>query len=161
MTHQDGPQGYGEQPGYGQTPYGQGGYGQQAPYGQPQYAQPQYGQPQYGQPQYPQPQYPQPQYAQPGYGQQPGYPQQYGAPVGYPYASQKTNGLAIAAMVLGILWIYWIGSVLALVFGYIARKQIQERGEGGAGMAVAGIVLGWVGLGILVLVAGLGVVSYS
>ena len=29
----------------------------------------------------------------------------------------RTNGLAIASMVLGILWIYWIGSILALVFG--------------------------------------------
>jgi len=54
-----------------------------------------------------------------------------------------------------------IGVAVALVFGYIARKQIKERGEGGAGMAVAGIVLGWVGLGILVLVAGLGAVSYA
>lgn len=39
-------------------------------------------------------------------------------------------------------------SVLALVFGYIARKQIRERGESGAGLAVAGIVLGWVGVGL-------------
>jgi hypothetical protein len=60
--------------------------------------------------------------------------------------------MAVASMVLGILWIYWIGSILALVFGYIARKQIRERGESGSGMAVAGIVLGWVGVGILLLV---------
>ena len=60
--------------------------------------------------------------------------------------------MAVASLVLGILWIYWIGSILALVFGYIARSQIRQRGEGGSGMAVAGIVLGWVGLGILGLV---------
>lgn len=55
-------------------------------------------------------------------------------------------------MVLGILWIYWIGSILALIFGYVARSQIRERGDSGDGMAIAGIVLGWVGLGILGLI---------
>ncbi len=62
-------------------------------------------------------------------------------------------------MVLGIVWLYWIGSILALVFGYIARKQIdQSNGEqGGRGMAVAGIVLGWIGLGLLVVIIGLAV----
>lgn len=71
-------------------------------------------------------------------------------PYGYPPAG-PTNGLAIASMVLGIVWIYWIGSVLALVFGYIAKRQIAERNESGAGMATAGIVLGWVGVGFLML----------
>jgi hypothetical protein len=63
------------------------------------------------------------------------------------------NGFAIAAMVLGIIWVYWLGSILALVFGYIARKQIDESNgtQGGRSMAVAGIVLGWVGVGILSL----------
>jgi Domain of unknown function (DUF4190) len=68
--------------------------------------------------------------------------------------------MAVASMILGILWIYWIGSILALVFGYIARNQIRERGEGGSGMAVAGIVLGWVGVGILGLVL-LGAIAAS
>lgn len=87
--------------------------------------------------------------------------QPYGqAPYGYPYAPpQRTNGMAIASMVLGILWLYWIGSILALVFGYTAKKQIRERGEAGGGMATAGIVLGWVGVGLLTLAVIAGVVS--
>ncbi len=72
------------------------------------------------------------------------YQYQYGPP------PRPTNGLAVASMVLGILWIYWIGSVLALVFGYIARAQIRQRNEAGDGMAIAGIVLGWIGVGVLV-----------
>ena len=66
---------------------------------------------------------------------------------------QKTNGMAIASLVLGILWLFWIGSVLALVFGYLAKSQIDgSRGvEGGRGLAIAGIVLGWVGIGLLIL----------
>lgn len=67
---------------------------------------------------------------------------------------QSVNGFAIASMVLGIVWIYWVGSILALVFGYMARKQIDESNgaEGGRAMAVAGIVLGWVGVGTFTLI---------
>ena len=90
------------------------------------------------------------------------YGQPYGQPYGYPYVPpQRTNGLAIASMVLGILWLYWIGSVLALVFGYIAKNQIRQRGESGGGMATAGIVLGWIGIGFLVIALVAGVASYS
>jgi Domain of unknown function (DUF4190) len=66
---------------------------------------------------------------------------------------KSTNGLAIASMVLGILWVYWIGSILALIFGYVAKGQIDAAGgtQGGRGMAIAGIVLGWVGIGVLML----------
>ncbi len=99
--------------------------------------------PQYGQaPAYPPP----PQ----GYGQPPyPYPPQPGMPYPY-YVPRPTSGMAIASLVCGILWIYWIGSILALIFGYIARKQIRERGESGNGMAIAGIVLGWIGVATLV-----------
>jgi hypothetical protein len=63
-------------------------------------------------------------------------------------------------MVLGIIWIYWVGSILALVFGYMARKQIAESGgkESGSGMATAGIVLGWIGVGIAITLIVLGAV---
>jgi hypothetical protein len=73
---------------------------------------------------------------------------------GVPAAQGKTNGLAIASLVLGIVWIYGIGSILALVFGYQAKSQIDaSRGrESGRGMAIAGIVLGWIGIGLLTLV---------
>jgi Domain of unknown function (DUF4190) len=91
------------------------------------------------------------------YGVQPGAPAPYGPPPGYPYAPRRTNGLAIASMVLGIVWVYWVGSVLALVFGYMARRQIRERGENGGGMATAGIVLGWIWIGLLVIAAVAGI----
>jgi len=66
----------------------------------------------------------------------------------------KTSGLAIASMVLGILWLYWVGSVLAVIFGHVALSQINKSGgtQQGRGMAIAGIVLGWVGVGTLLLV---------
>lgn len=66
------------------------------------------------------------------------------------YVVRRTNGLAIASMVLGILWIWWIGSVLAVIFGFVSLKQIKERGEGGRGMAIAGLVLGLIGIVTLI-----------
>lgn len=64
--------------------------------------------------------------------------------------TQSTNGFAIASLVLGILWLYWLGSILALIFGYVAKSQIDQSGgrQSGRGMAIAGIVLGWIGVGI-------------
>ena len=88
-------------------------------------------------------------------------PQPYGAPTYTPPPQKQGAGLAIASMVLGILWLYWIGSILALVFGYIARKQIRERGEAGGGMATAGIVLGWIGVAVFVLAVVVGFASFS
>jgi hypothetical protein len=86
-----------------------------------------------------------------GPGGAPQYPPVGGAHGAQP---QTTNGLAIAGMVLGILWLYWVGSILALIFGYVARGQIaaSHGREGGGGMAMAAIVLGWVGVGVLGLV---------
>jgi hypothetical protein len=63
-------------------------------------------------------------------------------------SQQSTNGLAVASLILGIVWIAGLGSLLALIFGGIAKRQIRESGgrQSGSGMATAGIVLGIVGL---------------
>ena len=72
-----------------------------------------------------------------------------------PIAAQaRTNGLAIAALVLGILWLYGIGSILAIVFGHVAMSQIDRSGgsQSGRGMALAGAILGYVGAALFVFV---------
>jgi cyclophilin family peptidyl-prolyl cis-trans isomerase len=79
-------------------------------------------------------------------------PQTAWVPGGSVQPANTTNDLAIASMVLGILWVFWIGSILALVFGLVALKQIKVRNETGRGMAIAGVVLGIVGtVSILVI----------
>ena len=67
---------------------------------------------------------------------------------------KSISGMAIASLVLGILWLYWVGSILALVFGYMGRTAIDREPDriGGRGLATAGIVLGWVGVSVLVVV---------
>ena len=58
----------------------------------------------------------------------------------------RTNGLAIASLVLGILWLFWLGSLVGLVLGLVALKQIKGRNQGGRGIAIAGVVLSVLGL---------------
>jgi hypothetical protein len=65
--------------------------------------------------------------------------------------SNKTNGFAVASLVLGIVWLWGTGSILAIIFGFIATNQIKERREKGSGMAKAGIILGVIGIIILVV----------
>lgn len=67
-----------------------------------------------------------------------------------PDDNNGVNGLAVASLVLGIVWIFWIGSVLAVIFGHVALSQLKEGGSG-KGLAVAGLTLGYVGIGILAL----------
>lgn len=68
-----------------------------------------------------------------------GYPQPYGYP-----KPGNTNGFAIASLVcslVGILVIF-AGPVAGIVFGIVGLRQTSQRGEGGRGLAVAGIVVG-------------------
>ncbi|MBA2556513.1 MAG: DUF4190 domain-containing protein [Chloroflexi bacterium] len=78
---------------------------------------------------------------------------------GYPH----NNGYAVASLVLGIFWIWGVGSLLALIFGYKSKSEIDRSGgmQTGRGMAVAGIVLGWIGLAGITLIVILGVALAS
>lgn len=97
------------------------------PYGQPQQQPDPYNP--YAAPGSPAPQYGQPQYAQP-----------------YPQPSAATNTMAILALVFAFVF-----APLAIVFGHMAKKQIKQTGEGGEGLATAGLVLGYIFTGITVL----------
>jgi hypothetical protein len=80
------------------------------------------------------------------YQQQP--PPQQPAQVHHYYGSTPppNNGMATASMVLGIIGIVFCGftSILAIIFGHIAQSQIKRTGEGGGGMATAGLVMGYI-----------------
>jgi hypothetical protein len=60
-------------------------------------------------------------------------------PYGYYNPSAQTNTMAILALVFAFVF-----APLAIVFGHMARKQIRERGEGGSGLATAGLVCGYI-----------------
>jgi hypothetical protein len=74
----------------------------------------------------------------------------YPAPSG-PYQTVvvgRTSGLAIASFVLSVLWLWGIGSLLAVIFAVISLRHIRDAQgrEGGKGLAIAGLVIGIVGV---------------
>jgi Domain of unknown function (DUF4190) len=73
-------------------------------------------------------------------------PPQYGAPM--PGAVPGTNRKAIWSLVTGILGLLCCGllGIAAIVLGQGAKREIAASGEGGGGMATAGVVLGIIGL---------------
>jgi hypothetical protein len=75
-----------------------------------------------------------------------GYGYGYGQPVYVQpvIVTAPTNGMAIAALVCAVLG---LGPVAAIL-GHVARKQIRETGEQGDGMALAGVIVGWITTGI-------------
>jgi hypothetical protein len=67
--------------------------------------------------------------------------------------AKRINPYAIASLVMSLLWIAWLGSIAAVVFGHIALRQIARSRdtESGSGLAIAGLALGYAGLAMLVL----------
>jgi hypothetical protein len=59
-----------------------------------------------------------------------------------------TNGLAVGALVCGILEFFTLGvlAIPAVILGHLARGQIKRTGERGDGMAITGLILGWMAI---------------
>ena len=78
-----------------------------------------------------------------------------GAPV---YAVRPTNTLAVVSLVAGVAcWVVvpFVGAIVAVVTGHMARSQIRRTGEGGDGMALAGLILGYIHLALVVVGVGI------
>jgi hypothetical protein len=102
----------------------------------------------------------------PAYGSAPAAPQAY-SPQGYGQgaAGDKWNVLAIISLVSA-----FFVSLAAVICGHIALSQIKKTGERGRGLAIGGLVLGYLGLVaglifivffIIVIMAGIGDASYT
>jgi Domain of unknown function (DUF1707)/Domain of unknown function (DUF4190) len=80
-----------------------------------------------------------------------------------PATATKTNGLAVASLACGVaqFMVGPLATIPAILCGHIARGQIRRTGERGAGLALAGLILGWatVILGVLLVILGLAVFS--
>jgi hypothetical protein len=93
--------------------------------------------------------------AAPAYGSAPAYGTApvYGAPSGG-YGAVKTNTLAIVSLVsslVGLLIIPLLGSIAGVVTGHMSLGQIKRTGEQGRGLALAGTIMGYVGLAFVLL----------
>ena len=87
-------------------------------------------------------------------------PPQYGYPYGY-VPQRPVNGLAVASMVVSLVGVasicaYGVTAVLicpvGAILGHVAQRKVRDRDEKGAGMALTGIIVGWIGfvLGLIV-----------
>jgi hypothetical protein len=99
---------------------------------------------------------------QQGYGPQQPYPPYQQPYPPYPPAP-PTNGLAIAALVCGVGgFVVGLSFIPAIICGHLARRQIRQTGEQGAGLALAGLILGYVGSALfIVLVAVLVIIAHK
>ena len=71
------------------------------------------------------------------------------------YGPPATNTLALVSLVAGIasyVFLPFVGAVVAVITGHMARSQIRRTGESGSGLALAGLILGYVHLALFVLV---------
>jgi Domain of unknown function (DUF1707)/Domain of unknown function (DUF4190) len=75
-----------------------------------------------------------------------------------------TNGLAVASLACGLAQFVFgpLPTIPAIVLGHVARHQIKRTGEHGAGMALAGLLLGWAAVIVgIIAILGLAVFAVS
>jgi hypothetical protein len=122
------------------------------------------------------PQFPPPYPYPPAQSYPPAYPQaphpyatpayQYADPYQFgPYApARPTDGMAIAALVVSCvaalgLCAYGLGGLLGIpgaILGHVARRRIKVSGANGDGLALAGLIVGWIATAIgVVAIVGL------
>jgi hypothetical protein len=66
----------------------------------------------------------------------------------YPAPQAPTSGVAVASLICGIAEFFTLGiaAVPAVILGHVARANIKRTGERGDGLAIAGLVLGYLGI---------------
>ncbi|HEY4849489.1 MAG TPA: DUF1707 and DUF4190 domain-containing protein [Streptosporangiaceae bacterium] len=77
-----------------------------------------------------------------------------GGPVLYATGGRRLNQLAVASLACGVGQPFTAGlsTIPAIVLGHLARRQIRRTGEDGAGLALSGLILGWVGAALIALI---------
>jgi Domain of unknown function (DUF4190) len=128
-----------------------------------------YNDPNQNVPQYPPSYPPQPSYppSTPPYTPPPAYPEstpQYAPPPqGYGYAAPPmapaTSGWAIASLVCAL--VFPVFGILPIIFGYVGRNEIRNSGGRitGDGLALAGLIIGWIEAALCVLFVALIIIS--
>jgi Domain of unknown function (DUF4190) len=91
-------------------------------------------------------------------------------PIPQPGIVRRTNTMAVTSLVLGMVqfvgWIIFLlpgllAAILAIVLGFVSIKQISRSGESGRGLAVTGIVLGFLAILVVTILVAVGVESVN
>jgi hypothetical protein len=66
--------------------------------------------------------------------------------------NSSTAMISLITGILGLTFLPVIGSIVALITGSMAKKEIAESSGtlGGEGMAQVGVILGWIGIGLTI-----------
>jgi hypothetical protein len=83
-----------------------------------------------------------------------------GGPGLYSTGQKRLNSMAVASLACGVAQPFTAGlsTIPAVVFGHVARGQIRRTGQDGAGLALAGLLLGWAGVALIAILIGLGAI---
>jgi membrane associated rhomboid family serine protease len=76
----------------------------------------------------------------------------------HPSAAEKPAGVkfskkAFVSVLLGVLGlsgVLFAAAIVAIVLGKSAKQEIDASGKRGRGVALTGVILGWVGIGVAV-----------
>ncbi|AYF97518.1 DUF4190 domain-containing protein [Protaetiibacter intestinalis] len=81
--------------------------------------------------------------------------------VAYAYAP-RTDPLALTSMILSLVGLlFWILGIPGVILGHIALSRIKRTGEGGKGMAIAGIAVGYAVIAFLLIYVAFFVIVFS
>lgn len=62
------------------------------------------------------------------------------------------NVFAVLSLIFGIAFFIPFGPILAILFGFIALNQISKNSEEGKGLAIAGIILGFLWIFMILMI---------
>jgi hypothetical protein len=77
-------------------------------------------------------------------------------PTPFPVAKQESSGLAVASLILGILGIVLclgpLAGIPAVICGHMAHSRIKRFGGTGSGMAIGGLITGYISIAMIALI---------
>jgi hypothetical protein len=100
----------------------------------------------------------------PGYGTPApayGYPAAPTSGYGAPPAATGTDGKAIASLVLAVVGLCGAGSIAAVVLGHLSRRDARREGREPSGLALAGLIIGYIGIAATVVIAGVFITGFA
>ena len=80
-----------------------------------------------------------------------------------PPAAEGTNGLAIASLICGIASMVCCGllaGIPAIIMGHMALGRIKLSGQGGRGLALAGLIMGYISIVLTIIFLLMGGLAY-
>ena len=83
-----------------------------------------------------------------------GAPGNFGAAPGAPAGPVESSGKALASLIFGLFCFIFPSAVVAVIFGHLSLSEIRKSGGRltGHGMAMAGLILGYIGIAFVPLI---------